>query len=161
MSDGWVFEALDVTGDYSVGGIGEYDGGGLSGAARGVTGAKEGVSNLVNSARALGLEADGLLEPLVTLSAALQVTAGAFQLYKGVMASVSALRAAQEAAAAVEGAAAAANPFMWPNLAIAGTAMAITYATFQFASGEWQLPAVDLSNISQREAAAASLRGMQ
>lgn len=157
MSDGWVFEALDVTGDYSVGSVGGYDGGGFSGAAQGVIGAKKGVSTLVESMRVLGADTNGLLEPLVGLSAALQVTAGAYQLYKGAMAAVSALRAAQEAAAAVEGAAAAANPFMWPNLAIAGAAMAATYATFQFASGEWQLPSVDLSSISQRDAAARQL----
>ena len=62
-----------------------------------------------------------------------------------------------QAAAAVEGAAAVANPFMWPNLAIAGAAMGAVYATFQFASGEWQLPQVDISSISQRDAAARLL----
>jgi len=35
--------------------------------------------------------------------------------------------------------------------------MATVYATFQFASGEWQLPQVDISSISQRDAAARQL----
>lgn len=78
-----------------------------------------------------------------------------------VAATVAMARTAHQAAAAVEGAAAVANPFMWPNLAIAGAAMGAVYATFQFASGEWQLPQVDISSISQREAAAQRLAVVQ
>lgn len=161
MSDGWVFEAMDVTGDYSMGAIGSYDAGSFVGAAQGLNGAKEGMSTLLGSAKALGLESESILGPLQTLAAALQVTAGAFQLYKGVAATVAMARTAHQAAAAVEGAAAVANPFMWPNLAIAGAAMGAVYATFQFASGEWQLPNVDISSISQREAAAKRLAEVQ
>ena len=161
MSEGWVFEAMDVTGDYSMGEVAPYGAGGLAGAAQGLIGAKEGMSTLLGSAKALGLESESILGPLQTLAAALQVTAGAFQLYKGVAATVSMARTAHQAAAAVEGAAAVANPFMWPNLAIAGAAMGAVYATFQFASGEWQLPQVDLSSISQREAAAQRLAEVQ
>ena len=160
MSDDWVFEAMDVTGDYSVGEVRPY-GGSFVGAAQGLNGAKEGMSTLLGSARALGLESESLLGPLQTLAAALQVTAGAFQLYKGVAATVATVRTVHQAAAAVEGAAALANPFMWPNLAIAGAAMGAVYATFQFASGEWQLPKVDISSISQREAAAQRLTEVQ
>lgn len=161
MSEGWVFEAMDVTGDYSMGAIGSYDAGSFVGAAQGLNGAKEGMSTLLGSAKALGLESESILGPLQTLAAALQVTAGAFQLYKGVAATVAMARTAHQAAAAVEGAAAVANPFMWPNLAIAGAAMGAVYATFQFASGEWQLPQVDISSISQREAAAQRLAVVQ
>ena len=156
---GWVFEAADVTGDYSLGDMGSY-GGGFSGAS-GILSAKEGMSTLVESARTLGADADGLLGPLMTLSAALQVTAGAFQLYKGVTSAVAAARAMHQAAAAAEGAAALANPFMWPNLVLAGAAMGATYATFQFASGEWQFPSVDLSKPSEREMAASRVAGVQ
>lgn len=161
MNEGWVFEAMDVTGDYSVGEVHPYAGGSFMGAAQGLNGAKEGMSTLLGSAKALGLESESILGPLQTLAAALQVTAGAFQLYKGVTATVSMARTAHQAAAAVEGAAAVANPFMWPNLAIAGAAMGAVYATFQFASGEWQLPQVDISSISQREAAAQRLAEVQ
>ena len=156
---GWVFEAADVSGDYSLGEVGSYSGG-FSGTS-GISGAKEGMSTLVESARALGADTDGLLGPLMTLSAALQVTAGAFQLYKGVMSAVAAARAMHQAAAAVEGAAALANPFMWPNLVIAGAAMGGVYAAFQFASGEWQFPSVDLSKPSERELAASRVAGVR
>lgn len=161
MSEGWVFEALDVAGDYSLDGIGGQNSEGFSEAAGSVIGVYGGVSAMVSSARALGAEVDGLLGPLVTLSAALQVTAGAYQLYKAAASAVAALRAAQEAAAAAEGAAAAVNPLMWPNLAIAGAAMATVYATFQFASGEWHLPEVDISSVSSRIAAAEAVRTVQ
>lgn len=154
MSDGWVFEAADVTGDYSLGDVQPYSGGSFTGASRSVLGAKEGINTLFNSARTLGVSSESLLGPLQALAGAMQVTAGAFQLYKGVSATVAAARAANQAAAAAEGAAAVANPFMWPNLAIAGAAMGAVYATFQFASGEWRFPAVDLSNPSDRERAA-------
>jgi hypothetical protein len=161
MSEGWVFEAMDVTGDYSMGEVAPYGAGGLAGAAQGLAGAKEGMSNVLSSAKVLGADSASLIGPLTDLAAALQITAGAFQLYKGVAATVAMARTAHQAAAAVEGAAAVANPFMWPNLAIAGAAMATVYATFQFASGEWQLPQVDISSISQRDQAAKRLTEVQ
>ena len=161
MSDGWVFEAMDVTGDYSVGAIGSYDAGSFVGAAQGLNGAKEGMSTLLGSARALGLESESILGPLQTIAAALQVTAGAFQLYKGVAATVAMARTAQQAAAAVEGAAGGAHPFLWPDPAPPRAAMGAGDATAPFASGEGEDPHRDISSISQREAAAKRLAEVQ
>lgn len=158
MSDGdWIFQAADVSGDYSIGTISPFNGGGLIGATQGVLGAKEGMSTIVGSARALGMGSDGLLGPLEDISAALQITAGAYQLYKGVSAMITTARTVNQALAAAEGAAAVANPFMWPNLIIAGAAMGAVYSTFKFASGDWTFPSVDISSVSGRNQAANRL----
>jgi hypothetical protein len=155
---GWVFEADELYGDYDTG---EYSGSGgdpFSGAMTNSRGISRSVNSIIGNARSLGIFSEDLLDPLTKAAAAVQITAGVYQTYKAAQAILASYRAIQAAAMAAESVAAAANPAMWPNLAMAAAAMAGAYATFQFISGEWELPVVDLSSPYDRARAAQSIK---
>jgi hypothetical protein len=162
MSDGWVFEAAEISGDY------DYDDGSdlTAGDSFAKTGQKNaqgmtrGLNSMISNAKMLGIMSEDLLGPIEMLFGAMQVTAGAFQMYKAVNSAMAAARSIQEAMAAAEAANAALNPAMWPNLALAGVAAASVYSAFQFTSGEWEFPAPDLSSPSQREGVVRSIQGV-
>lgn len=158
MNDSWVVDASEAaTLDLSIGDMTGLNNEPFIAAAQKTRSIAGGMSGIVANAKALGIGAEGLLGPLEIIGAAAQVTAGGYQAYKGVKAAMAAYRASQAAAMSVEGAAAAANPFMWPQLALALGAMAAVYTTFQFASGEWDLGQADISSPASRDQAAAQV----
>ncbi len=159
MSSSWVFEAADATWPeptvYPELPVKER-----SELSAGLRESREGLDTILIEMSALGLAVDGLAGPIGTVNSALTISLGGYEAYRGLVAAAQAARAAQAMLASAEGGLAAADPLAWGNLLLAGASMAAVYAGFQFASGSWSFPAVDLADPVQRDRAAQQLAGV-
>jgi len=150
---GWVFEANES----SLGDLGseEFSMGELIETAHPM---ERGLGKLSRAAEELGLATKEQLQPLEMIGAALMLTSGAFMAYNALQGLIVAASSIENALAAAEASVAAVDPATWLNLALAGAAAAAVYAGVQVASGQWQLPAIDISVGSQRAQAQQAIK---
>jgi hypothetical protein len=157
MSDLSMVAAADAT---SLDDFSEGEGGGMGEIIEGFHPMTRGINSLMRGSEALGLASKETLAPLEKISAALEITLGGFMMYRSVKEIVTAVQGVLEAQAAIEAAAAAVDPLMWGNLALATGVAAATFSAVEFASGQWQFPAIDINDPAQRAQAGQQLRSV-
>ena len=152
---GWVFEANES----SLGELGseDFSMGELIETAHPM---ERGLGKLSRAAEELGLATKEQLQPLEMIGAALMLTSGAFMAYNALQGLIVAASSIETALASAEGALAAVDPAMWPSLALAGAAAAAVFAGVEVASGQWTLPAIDISVGSQRAQAQQAIKAV-
>ena len=155
MSEGWVFEANDS----SLGGLGsdKFNVAELLETAHPLD---LGLGKILSGAKQMGLANNELVPPLEFLGELLLITAGGMSIYNTIKGLILAQAAIETAEAVAEASVSAWIPGMQIPLALAVAASVAVYSGIQITSGQWQLPAIDISSGSQRAQATEKIRAV-